>query len=72
MYEKTLADKDFYKVWNCWIVLCYKGQKSIVCSSLLEEGSSFTSESVLFKKRFSGCFSLPLSASPCLSLPGVF
>ena len=53
----TCSD-DFFKVWNCWIVLCfYKGQAFIVCFSLLEEGPltfslNFTSGSGLSKTFF--------------------
>ena len=53
----TCSD-DFFKVWNCWIVLCfYKGQDFIACFSLLEEGPftsslNFTSGSGLSKTFF--------------------
>ena len=48
----TCSD-DFFKEWNCWILLCYyKGEDFIACFSLLEEGPftsslNFTSESGL-------------------------
>ena len=46
------AHRNFFTVWNGWIILCYyKGQDFIVCFSLLKEGpslrrSNFTCEIV--------------------------
>ena len=59
----TCSD-DFFKVWNCWIVLCfYKGQDFIACFSLLEEGPFTSSLNSLLEvgcqKPFSGSLSKP-------------
>ena len=51
----ALAHKDFFKVWNCWIVFWhYKGEDSIVCFSLLE--GPFTSFKFHFCQRVNNVF----------------